>query len=40
VRKVIVEEWMSLGGVVQAPGAADEDDIDPAVLATYAPAEA
>lgn len=25
MRKVIVNEWMSLDGVVQAPGAADED---------------
>ncbi len=25
MRKVIVSEWMSLDGVVQAPGAADED---------------
>jgi hypothetical protein len=25
MRKVIVTEWMSLDGVVQAPGAADED---------------
>jgi dihydrofolate reductase len=25
VRKVIVNEWMTLDGVVQAPGAADED---------------
>lgn len=25
MRKVIVDEWMSLDGVVQAPGAADED---------------
>ncbi len=25
MRKVIVQEWMSLDGVVQAPGAADED---------------
>ena len=25
MRKVIVHEWMSLDGVVQAPGAADED---------------
>jgi hypothetical protein len=25
MRKVIVYEWMSLDGVVQAPGAADED---------------
>jgi dihydrofolate reductase len=25
VRKLVVQEWMSLDGVVQAPGAADED---------------
>jgi hypothetical protein len=25
MRKVIVNEWMSLDGVVQAPGTADED---------------
>jgi len=25
MRKVIVNEWMSLDGVVQAPGAAEED---------------
>ena len=25
MRKVIVNEWMTLDGVVQAPGAADED---------------
>jgi hypothetical protein len=25
MRKVIVNEWMSLDGVVQAPGAPDED---------------
>jgi len=25
MRRVIVNEWMSLDGVVQAPGAADED---------------
>ena len=25
MRKVIVYEWMSVDGVVQAPGAADED---------------
>jgi hypothetical protein len=25
MRKVIVVEWMTLDGVVQAPGAADED---------------
>jgi dihydrofolate reductase len=29
VRKVIVMEWMSLDGVVQAPGAPDEDTRDP-----------
>ena len=26
MRKVIVDEWMSLDGVVQAPGRADEDE--------------
>ena len=25
MRRVIVSEWMSLDGVVQAPGAADEE---------------
>ena len=25
MRKLIVNEWMGLDGVVQAPGAADED---------------
>ena len=25
MRKVIVQEWMTLDGVVQAPGTADED---------------
>jgi hypothetical protein len=25
MRKVVVQEWMTLDGVVQAPGAADED---------------
>ena len=25
MRKVVVDEWMSLDGVVQAPGAAEED---------------
>ena len=25
MRRVIVDEWMTLDGVVQAPGAADED---------------
>jgi hypothetical protein len=25
MRKVVVEEWMSLDGVVQAPGTPDED---------------
>jgi len=25
MRKVIVQEWMTFDGVVQAPGAADED---------------
>lgn len=25
MRKVIVDEWMTLDGVVQAPGAPDED---------------
>ena len=28
MRKVIVDEWMSLDGVVQAPGRADEDEDD------------
>jgi dihydrofolate reductase len=28
MRKVIVNEWMTLDGVVQAPGAADEDTTD------------
>jgi hypothetical protein len=26
MRKVIVDEWMSLDGVVQAPGRPDEDE--------------
>jgi hypothetical protein len=25
MRKIVVNEWMSLDGVVQAPGAPDED---------------
>jgi hypothetical protein len=28
MRKIVVNEWMSLDGVVQAPGAPDEDRSD------------
>ena len=43
MRKVIVTEWMSLDGVVQAPGAADEDTTGgfaPSHRSSWLPAQA